>query len=152
MTFADRVILIFCGLYVAALVAYGVTLDSWMWFADKVWNIPSGIATIFAGSFVVIAAAIAWTGAQKQIRSQISIESDKRRHEREALETALAAELLVCSRSIIEACSLWNSRAHSNPSAPANPWPVFTHPRVYEATVEKIGLLAEGWPAAALIT
>jgi hypothetical protein len=43
----------------------------------SIWNIPSGFATLIAGLFVIIAAAIAWLGVQRQIRSTQEIEGTK---------------------------------------------------------------------------
>jgi hypothetical protein len=78
------------------------------YLASKIWCVPPGFATLIAGSFVIVAAIIAWRGVQRQIGSQREIESDR---ERRILETGLTAELFCYSASIVEAVSRWNVRA-----------------------------------------
>jgi hypothetical protein len=94
---------------------------------------------------------MAWRSVRKQIASQRKIESDRKRHDRRVLETGLTAELHSYSASIIEATSCWNVRALEAPDAPVSASPQFLRPRVYEAVIKRIGLLSEGWPAAAVI-
>jgi hypothetical protein len=80
-----------------------------------VWHIPEGFATFLiacatalAGSFAIIAVAIAWLSVQRQIRSAENIE--KARHETEiaTVEAGFTAELMIYSRGIIAATSVWN--------------------------------------------
>jgi hypothetical protein len=131
-------------------------------FTSKIWNIPDGFATLIAGSFVLVAAIIAWRSVrkqiaserenvQKQIATQREIESDRKRHDRQILETGLTAELHCYSASIIEATSCWNVRALKAPDAPISTSPQLLHPYVYKAVIARIGLLSEGWPANAVI-
>jgi hypothetical protein len=42
-----------------------------------IWHIPEGFATLVAGLFVIAAAAIAWSGVQRQIRATQQIEATK---------------------------------------------------------------------------
>ena len=119
---------------------------------DWIVNIQSGLSTIIAGSFAIIAAFIAWRGVQRQIAAQLEIEKIRERHERRIVETGLTAELVCYSRSLIEATSSWNSRSRQNPAAPIDKWPVFMRPQVYAAVLGRIGILEEGWPASAVIS
>lgn len=125
-------------------------------FLDKfwiiLWNMPESLAILIAGILAIGGASLAWCGIQRQIASQENIECDRRTHERQALEKALTAELLCYARSVIEAASLWNERAHRQPAAAIDVLRRFVRPRVYEAVIAKIGLLSEGWPAAAVIS
>jgi hypothetical protein len=118
------------------------------YLASKIWCVPPGFATLIAGSFVIVAAIIAWRGVQRQIGSQREIESDR---ERRILETGLTAELFCYSASIVEAVSRWNVRARDAPAESVGRWPQFPRPRFYEAVIGRIGLLGEPWVASALI-
>jgi hypothetical protein len=147
----------------------------WLWhLADRFWNIPGGIATVCAGILAIAAAFIAWHGVRRQIlaenarekdrqvneRSQetdrqnhvSALEQDRRDHEISALKTGLRAELMVFTGPAIEALSIFNQRTLRNPKAAPDSWPLFLEPKVYNAVVGRIGLITEGWPAAAIIT
>ena len=47
----------------------------------SIWHIPEGFATLVAGLFVVLAAALAWMSVQRQIRATEKIEVTKLRLE-----------------------------------------------------------------------
>jgi hypothetical protein len=147
----DRQFNLFVGLGVAAgagvVIAFLVAL-----MASKAGEIAAALATVIGGGFVLAAAVVAWKGVQDQIVFQRSIETDKRQRARRELENALTAELMVFSRSIIDATSLWNLRAHKNPKETPQYLPTLVQPRVYPAAISQIGLLDEGWPAMAVIT
>jgi hypothetical protein len=118
---------------------------------STIWNIPDGIATLLTGVFVISSAVIAWKSVQNQISAQESIEKNKILEEKRIIERSLTAELLNYASAILEATSNWNLRNHMNPRGPINNWPSLPHPRVYEAVISRIGVLTEGWPAAATI-
>jgi hypothetical protein len=74
----------------------------------------------------------------------------QQRVDRQRFQSAITAELLVFSLSIIRVASEWNQRAAQQPAAANGNWPVLSHPHVYVALVSLIGLI-EPWAAAALI-
>lgn len=116
------------------------------------WNIPDGFATLVGGFFVVVAAAIAWASVQRQIGSAENIERARTKNEIAALESGFTAELFVYSRSVIEATSLWNRRAHQAPgAAPVAGWPLFVDPLYYRTNIGKIGMTRHQWVIGALI-
>jgi hypothetical protein len=136
----------------------------------KLIDIPDGfatflgaIATFLAGLFVIIAAIIAWRSVQRQIRSAENIEESRREGEeciergrRESelstIEAGFSAELIVYSRGVIEAASLWNRRAHASPNEPVMAqWPILQDPLYYRTNIGKIGLLRQPWIPMALI-
>ena len=86
---------------------------------------------------------------------QIGAQDRAKREEREAdpqtFKTALTAELLAFSPSIIEATSTWNGRASETSAGIPKVWPTLMQPRVYEALLPKVGLL-DGWVTSALIS
>lgn len=127
------------------------------------WEIPDGFATLCAGILALGGGALAWLGVMCQIRAQNRVEQDRqehektleqerRNHETAALKTGLRAELLVFTRPAIESLSIFNDRTLRNPKGPPERWPLFLEPKVYNAVVGRIGLISEGWPAAAIIT
>jgi hypothetical protein len=121
-------------------------------FLCLLWDIPSGIATLLAGSFVIIGALIAWLSVQRQIRSAEDIENTRRNSEIAAVESGFTAELLVYSRAVIQAASLWNQRAVQSPEAePITDLPVLIDPLYYKTNIGKIGVLREKWVGGALI-
>jgi hypothetical protein len=121
-------------------------------FLCLLWNIPSGIATLLAGSFVIIGALIAWLSVQRQIRSAEDIEKTRRNNESVAVESGFTAELLVYSRGVIQAASLWNQRAVQSPEAEmVTELPVLIDPLYYKTNIGKIGVLREKWVGGALI-
>jgi hypothetical protein len=115
-------------------------------------EIATALATVIGGAFVLAGAAVAWKGVQDQIALQRSIESDKHSRAKRELENALTAELLVLSRSIIDATSMWNVRGLKNPTDTPQYYPKLVQPRVYLGAIPQLGLLEEGWPAMAVIT
>jgi hypothetical protein len=136
----------------------------------KLVDIPGGfatflsaIATLLAGVFVIIAAMIAWRSVQRQIRSAENIEKSRRKGEeriersrRESelstIEAGFSAELIVYSRGLIEAASIWNRRAQASPNEPViAQWPVLQDPLYYRTNIGKIGLLRQPWIPMALI-
>jgi hypothetical protein len=125
----------------------------------KLVDIPGGfatflgaIATLLAGSFVVIGAILAWRSVQQQIRSAESIEKNRRDSEISMIEAGFTAELIVYSRGVIEAVSIWNRRALQSPNEPVRTqWPVMQDPLYYRANIQKIGLLRQQWVPLALI-
>jgi hypothetical protein len=126
---------------------------------ELLWAIPEGfalllgaISTLLAGSFVIMGAWIAWRSVQRQILSAERIEAARQSGEISALEEGFKAELLVFSRGVIEATSVWNQRASQSPSAAANThFPVLIEPLYYQANIGKIGRLRHKWVAGALI-
>jgi hypothetical protein len=89
---------------------------------SQIWNIPDGfatllvaVATLLAGSFVIVGAIVAWQSAQRQIRSAEVIEQKRRNNEIAIIENGFKAELIAFSRAIIEASSTWNQRASKSP-------------------------------------
>ena len=119
---------------------------------DWLCTMPESFATLVSGLIVLIAAIIAWLAVRREIAAQGKIEANRLIHERRVLETGLTAELLMFSNSVVEATSQWNVRALQSPRAPVDAWPIFVAPHIYLAQLAKIGLLSEGWPAAATIT
>jgi hypothetical protein len=125
----------------------------------KVIDIPSGfatllgaIATLLAGSFVIIGAIIAWRSVQRQIKAAEQIESNRRESEISIVEAGFTAEMIVYSRGIIEAASIWNERAVRSPNELVRTQlPVFQDPLYYRANIGKIGLLRQQWVPFALI-
>jgi hypothetical protein len=117
-----------------------------------IWQIPSGIATLLAGSFVVIGALIAWLSVQRQIRSAEDIEKTRRQSEIAAVESGFTAELLVYSLGVIQAASIWNQRAfQSSEAKPIADWPILIDPLYYKTNIGKIGILRQKWVGGALI-
>lgn len=123
-------------------------------FLDGIWNIKEGFAVLIAGFCALLAATVAYRAVSNQIHAQEKIERERAIAERKSVEIGLLAELLGYSRSIIQATSRWNLRSVQEAAIPGgygHPWPRFVPPVVYHAVVSKIGLLVEGWPAAAII-
>jgi len=126
----------------------------------RIWQIPEpvatlagALATVIAGFFVIIGALIAWKSVQRQIRSSENIELARRSHEISAIEAGFTSELLVYSRGIIEATSLWNQRASHSPNNPVtSDWPVFIEPLYYTTNIGKIGMIRQPFIAGALIS
>jgi len=117
-----------------------------------IWNFPSGLATLLAGLFVIIGAKIALHSVRQQIRSAKDIEKTRRNDEIFAIESGFMAELLVYSRAVIDAVSIWNQRAVQSPSAtPIANWPGFIDPLYYRTNIGKIGVLRQKWVGGALI-
>jgi hypothetical protein len=117
-----------------------------------IWNIPSGFATLLAGSFVIIGAFFAWRGIQHQIRSAEAIETARRTNEVRAIEAGFTAELIALSSSIVEATSIWNQVSLANPNQrPTINWPILGSPLFYLANIGRIGLVRQTWVAGALI-
>jgi hypothetical protein len=115
-----------------------------------VTEIPEGfatllgaIATLLAGAFVVIAAIIAWRGVQQQIKSAENIENTRRETEISTIEAGFTAELIVFSRGIIDATSIWNQRAAQSSNAIITQLPTFRDPLYYRGNIGKIGLLRQ---------
>jgi hypothetical protein len=136
----------------------------------KLVDIPAGfttflgaIATFLAGVFVIIAAIIAWRSVQRQIRSaenieqirregEERIEKSRRESELSTIEAGFSAELIVYSRGVVEAASIWNRRAQASPNEPViAQWPVLQDPLYYRTNIGKIGLLPQPWIPMALI-
>jgi hypothetical protein len=83
------------------------------------------LATLLAGFFVVIGAIVAWRSVQRQIRSAERIERSRRNLEISTIEVGFTADLIVYSRSVIEATSIWNRRALQSPKELVRTqWPV----------------------------
>jgi len=119
---------------------------------SRAGEVAAALGTVVGGGFVLGAAVVAWKSVQDQIASQQAVETDRRQRERRSLQNALTAELMVFSRPIIDATSVWNSRANNNPNEIPSYYPKLLQPRVYPAAISQIGLLDEGWPAMAVIT
>jgi hypothetical protein len=109
------------------------------------------IASIIGGAFIMGAAVLAWRSVQMQIGSQERADTRKQEQTSRTLKTALTAELLAFSSSLIDAASAWNLRAHQNASGVPTIWPTFIKPRVYDALLPEIGRL-DGWVASAVIS
>jgi hypothetical protein len=102
--------------------------------------------------FVIIGAVIAWRSVQRQIKSSEKIENSRRESEISTVEAGFTAEMIVYSRGIIEATSIWNQRAVQSPNEPERTQlPVFQDPLYYRANIGKIGLLRQQWVPFALI-
>jgi hypothetical protein len=123
------------------------------------WHIPEGfatllvaVATVFAGFFVIIAARLAWRGVQLQIKSGEKLETDRRNTEVATMEAGFRAELIIYSRGVIEATSVWNQLASLAPRAVVKSrWPILQDSLFYKANISKIGLIRIDWVAFALI-
>jgi hypothetical protein len=101
---------------------------------------------------VIIGALIAWFSVQRQIRSAEDIEKTRRDNEIAAVESGFTAELLVYSRGVIQAASLWNQPAAQSPEAkPITEWPILIDPLYYKTNIGKIGVLRQKWVGGALI-
>jgi hypothetical protein len=109
------------------------------------------IAAIIGGGFVMGAALLAWRSVQMQIGAQDRTEKQKQEQISRTLKTALTAELLAFSSSLIDATSIWNLRARENSQGVPTDWPTLMKPRVYDALLPETGLL-DGWVAAAIIS
>jgi hypothetical protein len=129
---------------------------------DHFWKSPKALATLvlacatlFAGSFVIIGALLAWKSVQGQIHSAENIEKERRANETAAVEIGFKAELLVYSAAVIEASSIWNLRASQPQSYPKtfeiSDWPVFPDPLFYKTNIGKIGMIRQPWVGGALI-
>jgi hypothetical protein len=101
------------------------------------------VAAIIGGGFVLTATLIAWRSVQKKIDAEE--DADRRK-----FQLAVTAELLVFSSPIIRATSDWNARAHQNSASIPERWPKLNRPHVYEALVDRIGLL-DDWVASTVI-
>jgi hypothetical protein len=127
--------------------------------AHHLWRMPEGFATLLgagstlvAGTFVIVGAAIAWRGVRNQIQSAENLEAARRAAETNALEEGFKAELIVFSRGVSNAASVWNQRAAQAPAAPADrQFPILIEPLYYQANIGKIGGLRHSWVAGALI-
>ena len=93
-------------------------------FIKMLLQIPDGfatlcvaVATLLAGSFVIIGAIVAWRSVQKQIAAAEKIEKQRHDTEVSSIEGGFTAELMVYSRGIVEAASIWNQRALQSPQA-----------------------------------
>lgn len=109
------------------------------------------VAAVIGGAFVLAAALIAWRSVQAQIGAQQRAEKSKQQATLDNLRTALTAELLAFSSTIVQATSSWNSRARKNSGEAPTAWPTLMRPRVYEALLPEIGLL-DGFVASAVIS
>lgn len=126
----------------------------------QIWNIPEGFATVLgaaatllAGSFVLIGAIIAWKSVQRQIHSAEGIEKARQNKEISAIEAGFTAEMLVYSRGVIEAASIWNQRAKEAPKEPVRTaWPVLQDPLFYSANISRIGILPQPWVMGGIIS
>ena len=125
----------------------------------RIWHIPEGfatlllaLATVLAGSFVIIGAWAAWQSVQRQISSAENIENIRRNSEIAAIELGFTSELLAYSRAIIQALSVWNQRAlQSSGGSPIDNLPVFIDPLYYKTNIGKIGAVRQQWVGGALI-
>jgi len=125
----------------------------------RIWHIPEGfatvllaLATILAGSFVIIGAWVAWRSVQRQINSAENIENTRRNNEISAIELGFTSELLAYSRALIQATSIWNKRALQSPSgAPTSNLPILIDPLYYKTNIGKIGVIRQQWVGGALI-
>jgi hypothetical protein len=128
-------------------------------FLCNLWHMPDGFATlllacatVFAGFFVIIAAWLAWRGVQRQIRSVENLERNRHNSEVAAIEAGFRAELIVYSRGLIDATSVWNQLAVQSPQAPVtSQWPILQDPLFYKTNIGKIGFIRIEWVAFALI-
>lgn len=131
------------GWFAIALAGFGAAL-----MGSNSGQIAAALAPIISafigGGFVLTAALIAWNSVQKRIDAEEA--ADRRR-----FQLAATAELIVFSRSIIEATSNWNLRAHRDPMLAPPFWPTLVKPHVYIALVSRIALL-EGWVASSVIS
>jgi hypothetical protein len=127
--------------------------------AHRLWRMPEGFATflgavstLIAGAFVIVGAAIAWISVRHQIQSAEKLEAARRTGETNALEEGFKAELLVFSRGVLNATSVWNQRAAQAPSGPVGTqFPILIEPLYYHANIGKIGGLRHSWVAGAII-
>jgi len=109
------------------------------------------VASVIGGGFLVGAAVLAWRSVQMQIGAQEHANKQRQEHTSRTLKTALTAELLAFSSSLIDATSACNLRAHENAQGVPTVWPTLMKPRVYDALLPQIGLL-DGWVASAIIS
>jgi hypothetical protein len=101
------------------------------------------VASIIGGSFVLAGAWFAWKSIQLKIDAE-------ERADRRKFELAVTAELITFSTIVVQATSDWNARARQKPDEVPREWPTLNRPRVYEALVDRVGLV-EGWAASAVI-
>jgi hypothetical protein len=126
----------------------------------QIWDIPGGFATLLgafttfiAGVCVLLGARLAWKSVQTQIHSSEKIEDARHQKEILAIVSGFTAEMLVYSRAIIQAASIWNQRAKENPDQLVRTnFPIFQDPLFYRASLIKIGLLPQPWVIAGIIT
>jgi len=119
---------------------------------SKSGEVSTALATLISGSFVLGAAIIAWRSVQQQIASQEGIEQARRKSEIDGVESGFTSELLVYSRGIIQAASIWNQRAIREPQAKVvTNWPIYIDPLYYRTNVVRIGLVREKWAVGAII-
>jgi len=115
-------------------------------------EIAAALATVIGGSFVLGGAALALRSVQHQIASQERVETARRDAEIDGIERGFTSELLVYSRGIIQAASIWNQRARQEPDAPVRTqWPVYIDPLFYRNSVSKVGLLRQPWVMGTII-
>lgn len=121
-------------------------------FLCGLWNIPEGFATLIAGFFVIIAAAIAWASVKLQVGSAEKIERTRVANELSALKLGFWTEMLTYVSGLIQALSLWNVRALQSPGAAARTeWPLLLDPIFYRTNVGRIGLLRPQWVPGCII-
>lgn len=125
----------------------------------RLWHIPEGfatllaaLATLLAGSFVIIGALVAWWSVQRQVKSAENIEKIRRNNESAAIEIGFIYELYVYSTAVIVAASTWNLNASRSPhSAAITDWPLIPDPLYYKVNIGKIGYIRQQPAAGALI-
>jgi hypothetical protein len=126
----------------------------------RAWHVPDGFATLLvaastlcAGLLAIAGAVVAWRSVQLQIQSVERIENLRRMGEIASLEAGFRAELLVYAPGVLQALSIWNSRAHASPSEmPTANLPMFQEPLFYLSNINKIGLLPDEGISAVLIS
>jgi hypothetical protein len=135
------------GIGTAVVVSFVAAL-----LESKAGEVATALATVISGSFVVGAAVIAWRSVQQQIASQESIEKTRRQLEIEVLEIGFTSELLVYSHGVIQALSLWNQRAATNPNDRVTTnFPVYMDPLYYRTNIGKVGGVRKKWVVGAII-
>ena len=101
------------------------------------------VTALTAGGFALASAWIAWKGIEQKIRQE-------RDASRENFCLAVTAELIAFSTIVVRATSEWNGRARATPNQVPREWPTLNQPRVYEALIDRVGLV-DGWAASAVI-
>lgn len=132
---------------VGVFIAFVIAL-----MASRAGEVATALATVIGGSFVLGGAILAWKSVQRQIASQERIEASRRNSEIDGIERGLTSELLVYSRGILQAASIWNQRACREPDAPVrSQWPVYIDPLFYKGNISRVGLLRQSWVIGAVI-
>jgi len=130
---------VFFGLWFWSLAVVFSGCGAALMTADHIVGALATIAAaVFTSTALLVAALLAWRSVQARI--DLEEANDRRR-----FRSAVIAELVTFSDSVIRAASEWNARAHNNPNQVPTPknWPVLPRPSVYEALVLRIGSIED---------